>query len=138
MIRSLILFNENLIITGSRDKTIKIWDVTKDLASEKQFLAHSGTVCSLVQLSPTLFASGGSDCLIKIWNIDDLSAPLQVLKLHTSAVYDLITLSVKDHYMASCGEDTQIVVWELKPEDFGSSKKAFVLNGHTSSVNCLC
>ena len=67
----LIKINDDIIASGSKDCTIKIWDI-----QEKICLAtlgsHTKKVSSLLSIDTSRFVSGGEDKTIHLWNISRL------------------------------------------------------------------
>jgi WD40 repeat protein len=61
-----LLFTNGLLISGSRDKTIKVW---QDYICVNVINAHEGFVKSLLFLPGGYFASGSDDMKIKIWDL---------------------------------------------------------------------
>ena len=65
---SLIKFSRYEIISGSYDKTIKIWDLVKGKCLQT-LTGHTRYVMSLLKITNNILASGSDDQSIKIWNI---------------------------------------------------------------------
>ena len=62
-----VAFGSGLLASGSRDKTVKVWDPrTGDLL--KTLSAHDGYVRSVVFGGSGLLASGSRDKTVKLWN----------------------------------------------------------------------
>ena len=62
--------DDRWIISGSKDKTIRIWNV-EDVASVKTLKLHSGTVSGLaVDYSAMRLVSVGEDATVRGWNIE--------------------------------------------------------------------
>ena len=60
----------NNFISGSPDKTIKIWDAKKTKSSIKVLSGHTGHVyCSRYNETNTQIASSGADSDIIIWDL---------------------------------------------------------------------
>lgn len=106
----------NLILTGSRDATLQLWDFrTPDGISLEFKKPHRLEVCS-VQWSPSdpnRFASGGNDNKLLVWNI--LKPETQELSLvgHKAAVKALAWSPHQSGVLVSGGgtRDTSIKVW---------------------------
>ena len=60
-----VIVKDNLIISGSGDKTIKIWDITSGLCL-KTIECHRNIVMSVLAASDNLIISGSYDKTIKI------------------------------------------------------------------------
>jgi len=64
-------FNSNLVLTGSVDKVVSLWDWRNLKTSLHQFKHHSEEI-TCVKFNPhheNLFASGSSDWRIIIWDV---------------------------------------------------------------------
>jgi len=59
-------FDKSRILSGSFDKSIKIWDIASASCIKTIILAHSSTIKSFLKFSKTKFISGGSS--IKFWD----------------------------------------------------------------------
>ncbi|KAI0721628.1 WD40 repeat-like protein [Cerioporus squamosus] len=111
---------DDLLITGSWDKTIKVWDVeTKELISSTD--AHSDFVKALhVIPSLRLLASSGSDKIVRLWDLSNVAEgkPLTsvgVLTDHTRPVESLDARAVSDTSAVLYTADTMgiIKIWEI-------------------------
>jgi len=67
-IECLILYGEHKLISASRDKAIKVWNLVTG-ECEKTLLGHSNSVKCLKLLKNGHLASGSVDSQIKIWNL---------------------------------------------------------------------
>lgn len=102
--------NEKIIVTGSADKTIKIWSFKGQLKSTIE--GHTDTVSKVI-FSPDnkIIASGSYDGTVKIWTIG--GRLLESLKQKT-LVYD-ISFNPKDNTMiASANGDGVIQIWNIQ------------------------
>lgn len=71
MIYDLMQLDEYTIVSASRDKSMKIWDVTTMKVKQKLDLKHKGhrhSVNKLLQLDKHLFASCSDDARVLIWS----------------------------------------------------------------------
>ena len=59
--------DNGIILSGSDDKTIKLW---KNYINFETLEAHKHPVRTFCQINDKLFASGSFDCTIKIWEIN--------------------------------------------------------------------
>ena len=78
------MLSSQLILSGSKDKCIKLWDINtyKEI---RKFTGHSRGILSLIKLNDNEFASGSGDNTIKIWSIDD-NICLTTLENHENAI----------------------------------------------------
>lgn len=60
------IFDEEKLLSGSRDQKIKLWDIKTGI-NIHTFNGHTDKVNCICVLSNELFASGSDDKTIKIW-----------------------------------------------------------------------
>ncbi|KAI0146993.1 hypothetical protein GGR57DRAFT_478267 [Xylariaceae sp. FL1272] len=72
-IRRLVYISDKRLLSGSRDRSCKLWD-TSNSTCMRTFLGHSGSVDCIASVPDgLLFASGSSssrDQTVKVWNIE--------------------------------------------------------------------
>jgi WD40 repeat protein len=115
------------LASGSRDNTIKLWDVkTGNLLQTLE--GHSSFVYS-VAYSPDgqTLASGSFDKTIKLWNVNT-GKLLQTLTGHSSFVYS-VAYSPDGQTLASGSRDRTIKLWNVN-----TGKLLQTLTGHSDSV----
>jgi striatin 1/3/4 len=123
---------DSLVITGSEDRTLKLWNLeksailrksastTQDLEPIYTFRRHTGPVlCMAMHPSGEQFYSGGLDSIISVWNIPnsevdpydpyDSNVLLKVLTGHTDAVWQLVLSGQK---LLSCSADGSVRLWD--------------------------
>ncbi|KAA8541769.1 hypothetical protein F0562_022921 [Nyssa sinensis] len=139
---SCIAYNhaENLLYTGSRDKTVKAWKVS-DRKCVDSFVAHEGHVNSIVinQEDGCVFTCS-SDGTVKIWRrvFGESSHILTMtLKFQLSPVNALaLSSSLSGCFLYSGSSDGLINFWE-KEKMSGRFNHGGFLQGHHFSVLCL-
>ena len=103
------------IVTGSRDKTIKLWNTLGECKYTIVEDCHTEWV-SCVRFSPSttnpIIVSGGWDKLIKVWNLTNC-------KLRTnlpghSGYINSVTVSPDGSLCASGGKDGTAQLWDLQ------------------------
>jgi len=124
---SLVVLPNGDLASGSRDKTIRIWDTTSGKC-KKELKGHTSDINSLVVL-PNGDLVSGSDLSIRIWDTTSGKCKKE-LKGHTSRFISLVVLPNGD--LASCPGDKTIRIWDTTS---GKSKK--ILKGHTYWINSL-
>ncbi|KAL0084916.1 WD40-repeat-containing domain protein [Phycomyces blakesleeanus] len=121
-----VQFDNDKIVSGSRDQTIKIWDIrTGECRTTLQ--AHNASVLCL-QYDDNYILSGSSDATIIQWDIRT-GEIIQVLAGHGESVLNL--RFAKDR-LVSCSKDRTIRVWDLET---GTMLKQLI--GHRAAVNAL-
>ncbi|XP_022245802.1 probable E3 ubiquitin ligase complex SCF subunit sconB [Limulus polyphemus] len=129
-----VQFDDTRIVSGSSDKTIKVWNIrTNSPWSVMTLVGHSGTVRCL-HLEGNRLVSGSSDCTIKVWDLSTQhtwsSIACKVTMVgHTDTVR---CLQVDDEKVVSGSYDQSLKVWNIKT---GLCK--MTLRGHEGAVLCL-
>ncbi|AOW05450.1 WD40-repeat-containing domain protein [Yarrowia lipolytica] len=130
-----------LIVTGSRDKTLRVWKLplpgepewldqsTQDPYFMKSLQGHSNSVRAVNGYGDTL-VSGSYDTTVRVWSINTGKCKF-VLSGHHKRVY----AAVLDHQRNRCisgSLDWNVRVWCLE-----SGSCLYTLEGHTSLVGLL-
>ncbi|XP_060561139.1 striatin-3-like isoform X3 [Ruditapes philippinarum] len=122
---------EPVLITGSEDHTLKLWNLQKTVPAKKAasldvepvytFRAHVGPVlCLAVSASGEQCYSGGIDSSIRCWNIPssnidpydsfDSNVLQDTMVAHTDAVWGLSIHNTKSQLL-SCSADGTVRLW---------------------------
>ncbi|KAG0373729.1 WD_REPEATS_REGION domain-containing protein [Mortierella sp. AD032] len=128
--------NGDLIATGSKDKTVRIWrpadfdtDDTVDTIDALRVLpGHDHTVTG-VAFSPLgdFFASCSMDMTIRITNTKTWSL---AYNLDCAAPVLALAYSPDGHQLASCGQNADLRLWNTN----SSNTKPILLKGHEGTV----
>lgn len=143
---AIMMPEEPLIITGSRDSTLRVWKLpqpgdrnvyqagppardTDNPYFLRTLSGHHNSVRAIAAYGDTLI-SGSYDCTVRVWKIStgDL---LHRLQGHTQKVYSVVL----DHERQRCisgSMDNLVKVWSLE-----TGSCLFNLEGHTSLVGLL-
>ncbi|MBD2182353.1 WD40 repeat domain-containing protein [Planktothrix sp. FACHB-1375] len=115
--------DNQLIVTGSNDKTVKIWKLDGTLL---QTLKHTATV-HRVAFSPDsrMIVSGSLDGSLKLWGVD--GKLIKNIPAHQSAVWG-VAFSPDGKLIASASGDGTVKLWKL------NGKLHQALRGHQKSV----
>lgn len=105
------------LVSGSRDRTIRIWDLnTERLRKGGQPIlrGHKASVLCL-QFDPTpendIIVSGGSDSLVIIWKF----STGEVIRMMADAHFEsVLNLRFDDRYIVTCSKDKTIKIWNRR------------------------
>lgn len=144
--KPIMMPKQPLIITGSRDSTLRVWKLPK--ADDPVFIqaeneadaddcpyfvrtltGHQHSVRAIAAHADTL-VSGSYDCTVRVWKIST-GETIHRLQGHTQKVYSVVL----DHARNRCisgSMDHMVRIWDLNT---GSLK--YTLEGHTSLVGLL-
>ena len=106
-VNSLAISKEDLLISGSADLTIKVWNI-KTGQCLNELNGHTEWVSSLAISKEGQLISGSGDLTIKVWDIETGKC-LKTLSGHTSLVLSLAIS--KGGKLFSGSEDNSIKVW---------------------------
>ncbi|EPR79688.1 WD domain containing protein [Spraguea lophii 42_110] len=111
---SVIEWDGNTILTGSRDRSIKFLDKRKSM-KQKTFSFHHQEVCGLkLNKDKQLIASGGNDNFIFIFDKRKVTPPLGKIAHHRAAVKALSWSQSRSNILCSGGgtADKNICIWD--------------------------
>ncbi|KAF5370245.1 hypothetical protein D9757_012009 [Collybiopsis confluens] len=121
------------IVSGSKDKLVRIWNAENGTAVGKPLKGHTSYV-SCVAFSPngTRIVSGSWDTTVRIWNADSGIAVGKPLQGHTNMV-NSVAFSSDGSRIVSGSWDTTVRIWNA---DSGTAVGK-PLRGHTSYVSSV-
>ncbi|KAJ5613325.1 hypothetical protein N7510_006519 [Penicillium lagena] len=117
-------FEDNILMTGSYDSTVKIWDL--DTGEELRTLRGHRAGVRCLQFDDTKLITGSLDHSIRVWNWRTGEC-ISKYNGHTEAV---IALHFDATLLASASVDTTVKIWNFK------DKSTFILP-HPSCVNAV-
>jgi F-box and WD-40 domain protein CDC4 len=134
----------NTAISGSRDTTLRIWDLKKGICKHV-LIGHQASVRCL-EIHGDIVVSGSYDTTAKIWSISQ-GVCLRTLTGHFSQIY---AIAFDGKKIATGSLDTSVRIWDpndgyvhiSKPKSSNADripyrKCLYTLQGHTSLVGQL-
>ncbi|KAF2195081.1 WD40 repeat-like protein [Zopfia rhizophila CBS 207.26] len=118
------------VISGSADRSIRIWDKKARTLALPPLVGHSGTVVALdVSKLLALLFSGDSNGEVIIWDFETGDMVQRFEKAHSDTVLDL---AFKGGYLVTAGRDKSIKVWRFR--ESGEFELKHLLLGHEMPV----
>ncbi len=126
----------NTILTGSRDKSIIVWTLTREEGNygfaRRSLRGHNHFVSDLVLSSDGQFALSSSwDGTLRLWEIESGKCTKQ-FKGHTKDVLS-VSFSADNRQIVSGSRDRSIKLWNT----LGECKYTIQEDGHTEWVSCV-
>ena len=115
-----LLIVEKFILSGSSDKTIKVWDIENNYEVNATITAHNDTVKCLAVYKNYYLVSGSYDKSIKIWDLRKHFELKHIIYGHEDCVLSVV---IKKHYIfsisgnvniSSLSKDNSIRIWNCK------------------------
>ncbi|KAG0361586.1 hypothetical protein BG005_007871 [Podila minutissima] len=121
-----IQFDERKIASGSRDNTIKIWNLATG-ACLRTYHGHSASVLCL-QYDDDKIVSGGSDTNIIVRDLQT-GKIVRRLEGHADSV---LSLRLEKDTVVSCSKDRTVKIWKIS-----TGELVRTLVGHRAAVNAV-
>lgn len=106
-----IQFSKNWLVSGSRDKTIRVWDLETKRLRYPPLVGHAKSVlCLQFDPSPSedIIVSGSSDQNIFIWKFSTGEKLHEIIAAHDDSI---LNLKFDHRYIVTCSKDNLIKVW---------------------------
>lgn len=109
-----IQFTGRWLVSGSRDKTIRVWDLETRRLWHRPLTGHSKSVLCL-QFDPSpeedIIISGSSDTNVIIWRFSTGEKLQEIVHAHEDSV---LNLRFDKRYLVTCSKDKLIKVWNRR------------------------
>lgn len=115
-----IQYSNKHLVSGSRDKTLRVWNLDTQRLQVPPLKGHSASVLCLQfddRPEQDLVVSGGSDCHVILWKFSTGKMITKLEKAHSESV---LNLRFDDRYLITCSKDKTIKIWNrhaLMPTD---------------------
>lgn len=109
-----IQYSGRYLVSGSRDKTIRIWNLDTLRLVHPPLAGHTASVLCLQfdeRPDQDIVVSGGSDCRVILWRFSTGRIVKEIEKAHSESV---LNLRFDDRYLVTCSKDKTIKVWNRK------------------------
>jgi guanine nucleotide-binding protein subunit beta-2-like 1 protein len=129
--------NPDVILTGSRDKSVLVWNITRESESNyatprRALTGHSHFVQDIVISSDGQFALSGSwDGTLRLWDLNTGTTTRRFVG-HTKDVLS-VAFSADNRQIVSGSRDKTVKLWNT----LGECKYTIEDQGHTEWVSCV-
>lgn len=117
-----------MLVTGSGDKTIRIWDISRNNQLART-IAADNKITTVNFIDEQTFASGSLDGTISLWKTDGTEQELS--GRHRGQVHNIATDN-NNKFLVSGGQDQTVNIWDLEDNTLLET-----FNGHTDEVTSV-
>jgi WD40 repeat protein len=125
---SLYLLNNNNLVSGSEDTSVKIWSPNNEFRFRNNLLGHTGPINDLLFLNNGDLASCSSDHSIRVWDMNTNKVKSINSQAHNRSCLSLYLMN--NNILVSSSEDKSIRLWNTN-----LFYNISIIKGYSSSNN---
>lgn len=130
---------EKHIVTGSADRSIRIWDISRHIYTQTVTFRHSSTsnCCDVAMMDTQPVISGHLDGGVRFWDVRSGSGSevLDIPSLHEGGVTSVQWKPGSSHYILTCGRDSTLKI--IDGRNCSSSSSSSSSNTTANSSSCV-
>ena len=127
----LLLFNDNILVSGSNDNIIKIWDLNTN-ECKGTLKGHHGPINDIIKVGDNTLVSCSHDSSIKFWDINSYTMIHTIDHAQGGQIYALCLIKNKK-ILLSCSVDTTIKAFNID-----NYETLFILKSPFVNVALMC
>jgi WD40 repeat protein len=121
--------SKDILISGSRDKRLKVWNAITGQCIRTITGEHDGSILSMrVNQEKSILLTGSSDATCVVWSLPNL-VPITKLRGHGNSVLDVCFVN---NQIVTSSRDHSLRVW-----DMATGLELRQMRGHSASVNAI-
>ncbi|PRP81044.1 WD40 repeat-containing protein [Planoprotostelium fungivorum] len=120
---------DNLMISGSYDRTLRLWDVKEGFAMNV-YKGHTESIRAVSLNTANRLIFSASDNHLKIWSLDTAKITSNI-KIHSDPISCLVYIAEKNIIITGSSDRTVKVI------DAKSLRTIKTISGHKHGINCL-
>ena len=124
-VRCVAVINDNTIVSGSDDNSLKIWDI-KSGEEIKSLTGHSDFVTCVSVIDENTIVSGSRDYSLKIWDVNS-GEEIKILTGHSDWVTCVAVIN--ENTIVSGSDDKSIKIWFDKGKYFRQEQRYAICAG---------
>jgi autophagy-related protein 16 len=128
---------EKNIVTGSADRSIRVWDISRHIYTQTTTFRHSSTAnCSDVFVETQPVVTGHLDGGVRFWDVRSGDRVLDIPTVHEGGVTSVQWKPGSTHHVLTCGRDSIMKIVDVRTQ---SVMKTFHNNAlRVMSNNARC
>ena len=108
-----IQYSGNYLVSGSRDRTLRIWNLETQRLLRGPLTGHTGSVlCLQFDEKEDIIISGSSDTDVVIWQFSTGEMIRKISQAHKESV---LNLKFDKRFLVTCSKDKTIRIWNRNP-----------------------
>ena len=128
---------EKNVVTGSADRSIRIWDISRHIYTQTTTLRHSSTTnCVDVCVEAQPVVTGHLDGGVRFWDVRSGDRVLDIAALHEGGVTSVQWKPGSSHQVLTCGRDSTLKIIDVRTESVLKTFQNSALRISSNNARC--